>query len=209
MVCSMLTPQQKKLLEYLSAQAAVGATPSFEEMMQAMDLKSKSGVHRLVLGLEERGYIRRLFNKARAIEVLRPVMDTLKAVASDFVQIPRYGYIAAGTPIEAISSVHEHITVPTKMLGKGTHYALTVRGDSMIEAGILDGDIVLIEQTETARKGEIVVALVRKEEATLKYFQPQGRETTLLPANANYEAQTYAAKDVEIQGKLKAVWRSY
>ena len=205
----MLTPQQKKLLEFLSARSAVGTTPSFEEMMTAMDLKSKSGIHRLVLGLEERGYIKRLFNKARAIEVLRPALDSLKAVAADFVQVPRYGYIAAGTPIEAISAVQEHITIPAKMLGKGTYYALTVRGDSMIEAGILDGDLALIEQTETARKNEIVVALVRKEEATLKYYEPKGAQTILRPANANYEPQTYASKEVEIQGKLKAVWRHY
>lgn len=205
----MLTPQQKKLLEFLSARAAVGSTPSFEEMMEAMELKSKSGVHRLVLGLEERGYIKRLFNKARAIEVLRPVTDALKAVAADFIQVPRYGFIAAGTPIEAISSVHEHITIPAKMLGKGTHYALTVKGDSMIEAGILDGDLALIEQTEQARKNEIVVALVRKEEATLKYYEPKGQQVILRPANSNYEPQTYAAKEVEIQGKLKGVWRHY
>ena len=137
----MLTPQQKKLLEFQSARAAVGTTPSFEEMMVAMELKSKSGIHRLVMGLEERGYIRRLFNKARAIEVLRPAIDTLKAVASDFIQIPRYGYIAAGTPIEAISSIEEQITLPAKLIGHGNHYALTVRGDSMIDAGILDGDL--------------------------------------------------------------------
>jgi repressor LexA len=205
----MLTAQQKKLLEFLSARAAVGTTPSFEEMMGAMGLKSKSGVHRLVGGLEERGYIKRSFNKARAIEVLRPVTDVLKAVASDFVRIPRYGYIAAGTPIEAISSVHEHLTIPTKMIGTGDHYALTVRGDSMIDAGILEGDLVLIEQTPTARKGEIVVALVRQEEATLKFYEPKGQQVILRPANANYEPQTYAAKEVEIQGKLKAVWRHY
>ena len=205
----MLTPQQKKLLEFLSARSAVGSTPSFEEMMQALELKSKSGVHRLVLGLEERGYIKRLFNKARAIEVLRPALASLKAVASDFIQVPRYGYIAAGTPIEAISEVHEHITVPAKMLGKGNHYALTVKGDSMMEAGILDGDLVMIEQIDTARKGDIVVALVQKEEATLKFYQPSGKTITLVPANVNYEPQTYAAKDVEIQGKLKAVWRNY
>lgn len=207
----MLTPQQKKLLEFLSARAAVGSTPSFEEMMQALELKSKSGVHRLVQGLEERGYIKRLFNKARAIEVIRPVTDALKAVASDFIQIPRYGFIAAGTPIEAISEVHEHITIPSKMLGKGNHYALTVKGDSMVDAGILDGDLALIEQIDNARKGEIVVALVNKEEATLKFYQPSGKTITLIPANANgrYEPQTYPASAVEIQGKLKAVWRSY
>ena len=205
----MLTPQQKKLLDFLSAQAAVGSTPSFEEMMVAMELKSKSGVHRLVMGLEERGYIRRLFNKARAIEVLRPALDTLKAVAADFVQIPRYGYIAAGTPIEAISSIEEQITLPSKLIGRGNHYALTVRGDSMIDAGILDGDLAVIEQTETARRGEIVVALVRKEEATLKFYEPKGKQITLRPANDRYEPQIYAAQDVEVQGRLKAVWRHY
>ncbi len=205
----MLTPQQKKLLEFLSARAAVGATPSFEEMMTAMELKSKSGVHRLITGLEERGYIKRLFNKARAIEILRPALDSLKAVAAEFIQVPRYGFIAAGTPIEAISSVHEHITIPAKMLGKGTHYALTVRGDSMIEAGILEGDLVLIEQTEQARKNEIVVALVRKEEATLKYYEPKGQQTILRPANVNYQEQIYPAREVEVQGRLKAVWRQY
>ena len=205
----MLTPQQKKLLEFLSARAAVGATPSFEEMMEAMDLKSKSGVHRLITGLEDRGYIRRHFNKARAIEVLRPVTDALRAVASEFVQVPRYGYIAAGTPIEAISSIQEHITVPATMLGKGDHYALSVRGDSMIDAGIMDGDLALIQKIDAARKGDIVVALVNREEATLKYYQPDGKKVVLLPANENYEPQTYAAKQVEIQGKLKAIWRSY
>jgi repressor LexA len=123
--------------------------------------------------------------------------------------VPRYGYIAAGTPIEAISSIQEHITIPAKMLGKGDHYALTVRGDSMVDAGILDGDLALIEQTEHARKGDIIVALVRKEEATLKYYQPAGKQVTLLPANENHSPQTYASSEVEIQGKLKAIWRGY
>lgn len=206
---AMLTPQQSKLFGYLSSQSAQGYTPSFEEMMLAMGLKSKSGIHRLVQGLEERGYIRRLFNKARAIELLRPMNKPPNKLEGIVRQVPLYGSIAAGTPIEAISTVHDQISVPTSLIGAGEHYALTVRGDSMVDAGILDGDLALIEQTTDVRRGEIVVALIRKEEATLKFYEPSGKLVTLRPANTQYEAQTYTMKEVNIQGRLCAIWRRY
>jgi len=210
-----------------------GVSPSFEEMKEALDLKSKSGVHRLISALEERGFIRRLPNRARALEVLRQPEDvTTKAAttraaangnsaltpvakstpppapANDVIEIPLHGRIAAGVPIEALEG-QTMLPVPAALLGAGEHYALEVSGDSMVEAGILDGDYALIRRTNTARDGEIVVALVRGEEATLKYLRREDGMVRLDPANSAYEPQRYHAGDVEVQGKLAGLLRRY
>ncbi|GIS10893.1 MAG: LexA repressor [Alphaproteobacteria bacterium] len=171
----MLTRKQKELLDYLTVHAEKSeVSPSFDEMRDALGLASKSGIHRLVSGLEERGYIRRLANRARAIEILKPVTSAAAdlgrsvAAAADAVSLPLLGKIAAGTPIEALSDPSNQLEVPASMLGRGEHFALEIVGDSMMEAGILDGDTVVIERAETANHGDIVVALIQKQEATLK-----------------------------------------
>ena len=171
----MLTRKQKELLDYLTAHAEKSeVSPSFDEMRDALGLASKSGIHRLVSGLEERGYIRRLANRARAIEILKPVTSAAAdlgrsvAAAADAVSLPLLGKIAAGTPIEALSDPSNQLEVPASMLGRGVHFALEIVGDSMMEACILDGDTVVIERAETANHSDIVVALIQKQEATLK-----------------------------------------
>jgi repressor LexA len=206
-----------------------GISPSFEEMKEALDLKSKSGVHRLIGALEERGFIRRLANRARALEVMKmpeggnmggnnvarfaPVKESkpqiqIPVAANDVMEIPFHGKIAAGVPIEALEGQNS-LSVPMALLGAGEHYALEVSGDSMIEAGILDGDYALIRKANTARDGEIVVALVRGEEATLKYLRREGQQIRLDPANGSYEPQYYAPHEVEVQGKLAGLLRRY
>jgi repressor LexA len=200
-------------------------------MKEALDLKSKSGVHRLISALEERGFIRRLPNRARALEVLRQpedattgkrppanANDTITRVtapprshpfaANDVIEIPLHGRIAAGVPIEALES-DRMLPVPAALLGAGDHYALEVSGDSMIEAGIFDGDYALVKRTDTARDGEIVVALVRNEEATLKYLRRENGKIRLDPANAAYDAQIYLPEEVQVQGKLAGLLRRY
>lgn len=227
----MLTRKQHELLRFIQVRLEeTGISPSFEEMKEALDLKSKSGVHRLISALEERGFIRRLPNRARALEVLkqpenqgtraatpRPAAnsnDALRAKpaapapANDVIEIPLHGRIAAGMPIEAMEG-QSTLGVPAALLGSGEHYALEVSGDSMIEAGILDGDFALVKRTTTARDGEIVVALVRGEEATLKYLRRENGFIRLDPANAAYEAQIYRPGDVEVQGKLAGLLRRY
>ncbi|WP_395333003.1 transcriptional repressor LexA [Novosphingobium sp. BL-8H] len=227
----MLTRKQHELLRFIQVRLEEsGVSPSFEEMKDALDLKSKSGVHRLISALEERGFIRRLPNRARALEVLRQPDDvTNKAPApvapreapvalrpaprapepaNDVIEIPLHGRIAAGVPIEAIEG-QSMLPVPAALLGSGDHYALEVSGDSMIEAGILDGDLALVKRTDTARDGEIVVALIRGEEATLKYLRRDGPKVRLDPANAAYEAQIYGAEEVQVQGKLAGILRRY
>ncbi len=226
----MLTSKQNELLRFIHERLeSNGVSPSFEEMKDALDLKSKSGVHRLISALEERGFIRRLPNRARALEILQmPEGGGAKAVnvvsieraapnipskqipvaANDVMEIPLHGRIAAGVPIEAMEG-QSSLSVPMALLGSGEHYALEVSGDSMIEAGIFDGDYALIKRTETARDGEIVVALVRGEEATLKYLRREGSQVRLDPANASYEPQYYAAHEVLIQGKLAGLLRRY
>lgn len=225
----MLTAKQHELLRFIHERLeASGISPSFEEMKDALDLKSKSGVHRLIGALEERGFIRRLANRARALEVLKipegsgsklaNVVEMASArkapsaaipvAANDVMEIPLHGRIAAGVPIEALEGQNS-LSVPMALLGSGEHYALEVSGDSMVEAGILDGDFALIKKTETARDGEIVVALVRGEEATLKYLRREGPQIRLDPANALYEPQYYAANEVLIQGKLAGLLRRY
>lgn len=226
----MLTAKQHELLLFINQRLdESGISPSFEEMKEALDLKSKSGVHRLIGALEERGFIRRLANRARALEVMKmpdgghmngdnvarfvPVKESKPQVqipiaANDVMEIPFHGKIAAGVPIEALEGQNS-LSVPMALLGAGEHYALEVSGDSMIEAGILDGDYALIRKANTARDGEIVVALVRGEEATLKYLRREGQQIRLDPANGSYEPQYYAQHEVEVQGKLAGLLRRY
>ena len=225
----MLTRKQHELIRFIQARLEeTGISPSFEEMKEALDLKSKSGVHRLISALEERGFIRRLPNRARALEVLKQPEDvtsksplrtdnvvTLKrpeparpAPANDVIEIPLHGRISAGVPIEALEG-QAMLPVPAALLGAGEHYALEVSGDSMVEAGILDGDYALIRRTDTARDGEIVVALIRGEEATLKYLHRDQGMIRLDPANSAYDPQIYRPGEVEVQGKLAGLLRRY
>ena len=227
----MLTAKQHELLVFINQRLdESGISPSFEEMKEALDLKSKSGVHRLIGALEERGFIRRLANRARALEVMKlPEGGNLRndnvtrlapahkdskpsiqlpVAANDVMEIPFHGKIAAGVPIEALEGQNS-LSVPMALLGAGEHYALEVSGDSMIEAGILDGDYALIRKANTARDGEIVVALIRGEEATLKYLRREGQQIRLDPANGSYEPQYYAQHEVEVQGKLAGLLRRY
>ena len=226
----MLTAKQHELLRFIQNRLEeTGISPSFEEMKEALDLKSKSGVHRLISALEERGFLRRLPNRARALEVLRqpenvtsgartaPANDTVVQLtpprarpepANDVIEIPLHGRIAAGMPIEALEG-QSTLPVPAALLGAGDHYALEVSGDSMIEAGILDGDYALVRRTDTARDGEIVVALVRNEEATLKYLRRENGMIRLDPANGAYDPQVYSPHEVQVQGKLAGLLRRY
>ena len=203
----MLTAKQRELLLFINERLGEsGVSPSFDEMREALDLKSKSGVHRLISALEERGFIRRLPNRARALEVIK--LPESSAAANDTIEIPMHGRIAAGTPIEALQGT-EGFAVPAALLGPGEHYALEVSGDSMIEEGILDGDFALIRKVDTARDGEIVVALIDEEEATLKTYRREGPMVRLDPANARYEAQRYDESRVRIQGRLTGLIRRY
>lgn len=218
----MLTRKQHELICFIEDRlAATGVSPSFEEMKEALDLKSKSGVHRLISALEERGYIKRLPNRARALEILRmpersdgtapkpaAVACDLPQPANDVVEIPLHGRIAAGVPIEAFEG-STSLPVPAALLGAGEHYALEVSGDSMVEAGILDGDYALIRKQEVARDGEIVVALIDDSEATLKYFRHEGAMVRLDPANRAYDPQRYTPAQVRVQGKLAGILRRY
>jgi repressor LexA len=228
----MLTAKQHELLLFIQRKLEEsGISPSFEEMKEALDLKSKSGVHRLISALEERGFLRRLPNRARALEVIRQPEDVTSAkrapapandrvspvtmpprvappAANDIVELPLHRNIAAGVPIEALES-DRTLPVPAALLGAGEHYALEVSGDSMIEAGILDGDFALVRKTDTARDGEIVVALVRDEEATLKYLRRENGMIRLDPANGAYDPQIYRADEVKVQGKLAGLLRRY
>ena len=215
----MLTRKQHELLLYIDERLSeTGVSPSFEEMKEALDLKSKSGVHRLISALEERGFIRRLANRARALEVLK-MPETRSAAgaaplripeaANDMiVDLPLHGRIAAGTPIEALQGT-DTLPVPAALLGPGEHYALEVAGDSMVEEGIFDGDYALIRKTDTARDGEIVVALINAEEATLKTFRREGQMIRLDPANRLYDPQRYRPDQVAIQGRLAGLLRRY
>jgi repressor LexA len=217
----MLTRKQHELLCYIHDHLADnGVSPSFEEMKEALELKSKSGVHRLISALEERGFIRRLPNRARALEVMRmpdvkagtgsrPVTPpSLPQAANDILELPLHGRIAAGMPIEALEG-QSSLSVPAALLGPGEHYALEVAGDSMVEEGILDGDYALIRKTDVARDGEIVVALINNEEATLKTFRREGQMIRLDPANRNYDPQRYRPEQVAIQGRLAGLLRRY
>src|SRR6202171_746199 len=235
----MLTRKQYELLRFISERLKEsGVPPSFDEMKDALDLRSKSGIHRLITALEERGFIRRLPNRARAIEVIKlpelssaggsasrrgftpsVIEGTLGKVRSSSVgyeddgsrpvAVPVMGRIAAGTPIEALQTRSHTISVPPDMLRSGEHYALEVRGDSMVDAGILDGDMALIQRNETADTGDIVVALIDDEEATLKRFRRRGASIGLEPANTSYEVRILPPNRVKIQGKLIGLYRKY
>lgn len=237
----MLTKKQSELLQFIHARLQEsGVPPSFDEMKEALDLRSKSGIHRLILALEERGFIRRLPNRARALEVLRlPETSTPRVVAggrsgkfepevidgdlgrvhavrepageNDFlnVAIPVMGRIAAGTPISAIQSRSHTISLPPDLLATGEHFALEVHGDSMIEAGILDGDTVVIRKQDTAETGDIVVALIDDEEATLKRLRKRGASIALEAANPAYETRIFGPDRVRVQGRLVSLVRRY
>jgi repressor LexA len=233
----MLTRKQLELLRFVHERLKeTGVPPSFDEMKDALDLRSKSGIHRLITALEERGFIRRLPNRARAIEVLK-LPETLghslgsgrargftpsviegnlgrgRASGEDDggrpIAVPIMGRIAAGTPIEAIQTRSATINVPPDLLAAGDHFALEVRGDSMIDAGILDGDTVLIRKTDAADTGDIVVALIDDEEATLKRFRRRGASIALEPANSSHEVRILPPNRVRIQGKLVGLLRRY
>ena len=224
----MLTRKQHELLCFIQDRLGeTGVSPSFEEMKDALDLKSKSGVHRLISALEERRFIRRLPNRARALEVLRmpetakstaasppatvppaAITRAVPAPANDVIEVPLHGRIAAGMPIEALEG-QTALAVPAALLGPGEHFALEVAGDSMVEAGILDGDYALIRRTDVAREGEIVVALIEESEATLKYFRREGAMIRLDPANRLYDPQRYAPAQVRVQGRLAGLLRRY
>lgn len=229
----MLTNKQYDLLQFIDNQLkSKGVSPSFDEMKNALGLKSKSGIHRLITGLEERGFIRRLAHRARALEVLKlptrlklpekqkeefkpNVIDgglsteSLKTDNEQFSQIPFYGQIAAGLPLEAVRDENNTIDIPTAMLGRGDYYALEVRGDSMINAGIHNGDTAVIERNETADNGMIVVALIDDQEVTLKRLRCRGDSIALEPENEQHETQIYGQDRVQIQGRLKAIFRQY
>jgi repressor LexA len=242
----MLTKKQHELLMFINQRlAATGVAPSFDEMKDALNLRSKSGIHRLISGLEERGFIRRLPHRARALEVIKLAEDSAApmpagataiggaaernrfsptvirgdfaaalpgapvAPDSDAVDLPLYGRIAAGTPIEALRDQTHSVAVPGSLIGRGDHYALEVAGDSMIEAGILDGDTIIIQRSETAENGEIVVALVDNIEVTLKRLRRRGGSIALEPANKAYETRIFGPERVKVQGRLVGLLRRY
>lgn len=235
----MLTRKQYELLRFIHERLKEsGVPPSFDEMKEALDLRSKSGIHRLITALEERGFIRRLPNRARALEVIRLPETVAPAIggprgrsgfapnviegslgkvrpqtsddgAARPIAIPVMGRIAAGTPVEAIQNRSHTIHVPPEMLSTGEHYALEVKGDSMIEAGILEGDLALIKKSENADTGDIVVALVDQEEATLKRLRRKGASVALEAANPAYETRIFGPDRVQIQGKLVGIYRRY
>jgi repressor LexA len=233
----MLTRKQAELLRFIHERLKeAGVPPSFDEMKDALDLRSKSGIHRLITALEERGFIRRLPNRARAIEVIKLPesvahgmsssrsrgftpsviegnLGRVRAASEDesgkAVAVPVMGRIAAGTPIEAIQTRSHTINIPPDMLSTGEHFALEVRGDSMIEAGILDGDTVIIRRIDAAETGEIVVALVDDAEVTLKRLRRRGNSIALEPCNVRHETRIFPADRVKVQGKLVALLRRY
>ena len=229
----MLTRKQHELLVFINKHIGeTGVSPSFDEMKDALDLKSKSGVHRLVSGLEERGFLRRLAHKARALEVLRLPEDAAydrtgvprkapsqrtkplrpAGVSNDnsgAMQLPLHGKIAAGTPIEALRDPNNFVEVPRELVGRGDHYALEVAGDSMEGDGIIDGDVVIIEEGEIFSNNDIVVALVRQEEATLKHIERQPNRVILRASNPDYPPQEHPPSDVSVQGRLVGLIRRY
>jgi len=232
----MLTTKQHELLVFIDKHLRqTGCSPSFEEMKDALDLRSKSGIHRLITALEERGFLKRHKHRARALEVVRLSDDLAppaglaarfspNVIQGDFsgklpgarsaattgaISLPLYGKIAAGLPIEAMRDNDEEIEVPASMIGMGDHFALDVEGDSMIDAGILDGDTVIIRKGETAENGQIIVALVDENEVTLKRLRRRGNSIALEPANERYETRIFPAERVKVQGRLVALLRRY
>jgi len=234
----MLTNKQHELLVFIDKHLrTTGCSPSFEEMKAALDLRSKSGIHRLITALEERGFLRRHKHRARALEVVRlsedlapppPAREVIRfapnvirgnfsgklpgvsaSIDAAAITLPLYGKIAAGVPIEAMRDNAEDYDVPAALLSGGDHFALEVEGDSMVEAGILDGDIVIIRKGETAENGQIIVALVDEADVTLKKLRRRGQSIALEPANVRYETKIYPAERVKIQGRLVALIRKY
>jgi repressor LexA len=234
----MLTKKQHELLLFINRRLSdSGVSPSFEEMKEALKLKSKSGIHRLISGLEERGFIKRLAHRARALEVVKLPEETAVAapraergrfsptvIRGDFksafsgaatststeaTQLPLYGKIAAGTPIEALRDQTTTVGIPASFLGSGEHYALEIAGDSMIDAGIFDGDTVVVQRCDTAENGSIVVALIDDEEVTLKRLRRRGASIALEPANKTYETRIFGPDRVKVQGRLVGLLRRY
>lgn len=228
----MLTRKQQELLNFIHSRLlSDGISPSFDEMKDALKLKSKSGIHRLISGLEERGFIRRLAHRARALEIIRlPDTSAIKDAAGKMAQtardagekvsksvqqavdaltLPMLGRIAAGTAIEALRDHSRTMDVPSTLLGRGEHYVLEVAGDSMVEAGIHDGDSVIIQQCDQVQNGDVAVALIDGQEVTLKSFYKKGNVVDLVPANGNYSTMTYPAERVRVQGKLVGLMRKY
>lgn len=234
----MLTRKQHELLRYINERLSEnGVSPSFDEMKDALGLKSKSGIHRLITALEERGFIRRLAHRARALEVLRlpaeeavanakaqgpgftasvirgnfaaRTTDSSTAEISDSLSLPLYGKIAAGTPIEALRDQSNSVDVPASLLGRGEYYALEIAGDSMVDAGIFDGDTVIIERGDVADNGTIVVALIDNEEVTLKRLRRKGNSVALEAANEAYETRIFGPDRVKVQGRLVSLLRQY
>ena len=206
----MLTHQQEKLLQFINNfQLKSNVTPSFDEMKDGLGLKSKSGIHRILSALEERGYIRKLNNRARAIEVLKFPNNKTKYSNNNSITIPILGKIAAGHPIDAITDNTNYIDIPQSLLGKGEYFLLEVEGDSMINAGIFDGDQVIIEKRNDAKNGEIVVALIDNNEATLKRIYKRGQQLALQPENPAFKTVIYGPDRVQIQGILKQLFRKY
>ena len=215
----MLTKKQRDLLLYINERMSAGdIAPSFDEMKDALGLKSKSGIHRLISGLVERGYLERLPNRARALNVLKlpemgdaphPTTPPAMPDLAMFVQVPVLGKIAAGTPIEAIRHEEDRLDLPSNMIGKGEHYALRIDGDSMINAGIHNGDTVIIKKCETVNNGEIAVALVDDSEVTLKRFYKKDGQIVLRPENDDYQDQELDANRVQVQGRLVSLVRVY
>ncbi len=217
----MLTEKQYKLLVFINkVLKETGCSPSFDEMKEAVGLKSKSGIHALISALEEREFIRKLPHKARALEVIKMPKFKPKAILEEekkreialqnsAAQIPLYGKIAAGTPIEAIANETDTVSVPFDMVARGQYYALTIEGESMIEGGIFDGDTVIIKKSDTANNGDIVVALVDENEATLKIFKHEGNDILLIPMNKDYQTRRFPAHRVRVQGILAGLLRSY
>ena len=217
----MLTEKQYKLLVFINkVLKETGCSPSFDEMKEAVGLKSKSGIHALISALEEREFIRKLPHKARALEVIKMPKFKPKAILEEekkreialqnsAAQIPLYGKIAAGTPIEAIANETDTVSVPFDMVARGQYYALTIEGESMIEGGIFDGDTVIIKKSDTANNGDIVVALVDENEATLKIFKHEGNDILLIPMNKDYQTRRFPANRVRVQGILAGLLRSY
>ncbi|HKF72211.1 MAG TPA: transcriptional repressor LexA [Stellaceae bacterium] len=237
----MLTKKQHELLLFINRRLSdTGVSPSFEEMKEALKLKSKSGIHRLISGLEERGFIKRLAHRARALEVVKLPEETAVAtpraergrfsptvIRGDFksafsgasastaaasneaMHLPLYGKIAAGTPIEALRDQTTSVGIPASLLGSGEHYALEIEGDSMIDAGIFDGDTVVIQRCDTAENGSIVVALIDDEEVTLKRLRRRGASIALEPANKTYETRIFGPDRVKVQGRLVGLLRRY
>ncbi|HKX11423.1 MAG TPA: transcriptional repressor LexA [Stellaceae bacterium] len=234
----MLTKKQHELLLFINRRLSdTGVSPSFEEMKEALQLKSKSGIHRLISGLEERGFIKRLAHRARALEVVKLPEETAVAppraergrfsptvIRGDFkaafsgapttpsgeaMQLPLYGRIAAGTPIEALRDPSNTVGVPASLLGAGEHYALEIAGDSMVDAGIFDGDTIVVQRCDTAENGSIVVALIDDEEVTLKRLRRRGASIALEPANKTYETRIFGPDRIKVQGRLVGLLRRY